>query len=356
MTVAVGLRRLATTFVTTGGEPAVAAFGPILGGFLLNPASAEGQGIDTVEILYVDIVGDAEVGVTETTVAIQPGQVYYFPPGQTTNVSVNAETSGHRFSGIVFQAPPPYPPTPQSGNFPPAGPTTLTLAIPAYLYQEYADDEDLQAFFAAYNGLVQGYVDWFATSGLAVYTGLSGALLDWVAEGLYGMKRPSLASGRNRDVGPINTYPPNTMTPNSRRRVGPTNVTVTSDDVFKRIMTWNFYKGDGNVFNVRWLKRRVKRFLTGTDGAAPNIDETYQISVTYGPGSITIKINVGTRTITGGALPNRFACNRLTPNALTTVFHPSPTTTFALQSVFKDAMDSGALQVPFQERVSVLVS
>lgn len=354
---AVSLYRPAVTAVAIGGRAEVAAFGPVLGGFILNPATAEGQGLETVEVLYVDVVSEATVGETVTSVPIQPGARYTITPGQTTNVSVNAASDGHKFAGVIFQAPTPYPPTPQSGTFPPPGPTTLTELIPAYLYQQYADDEDLQAFFASYNDLAQSFVDWFADVSLPVYTGeqIAGALLDWVALGVYGMMRPTLSSGRNHDVGPLNTYPPNTLPPNVRRRVGPTDVTVTTDDVFKRIMTWNFYKGDGNVFNVRWLKRRVMRFLDGVNGTAPNIEQTYAISVTYGPGVIAIRINVGTREITGGALPNRFACNTMTPNALRTAFHPGGEQ-FALQRTFKEAMDSGALQVPFQESVSVLVS
>ena len=39
-----------------------------------------------------------------------------------------------------------------------------------------------------------------------------------------------------------------------------------TDDVFKRILTWHFYKGDGKNFSVRWLKRRIWRFLQGANG------------------------------------------------------------------------------------------
>ncbi len=349
--------RPVVSVVPVGGQAVTSVFGPVLGGFIDNPFTAEDQGLESVEVLFVDVVGEATLGETVTSVPIQPGGRFKIPPGQTTNLSVNAASSGHRFAGVVFQAPPPYPPTPQSGTFPPAGPTTLTEVIPAYLYQEYNDDPDLQAFFATYNEMAQSYVEWFADVGLPVYTGdaIVGALLDWVALGLYGMKRPTLSSGRNRDVGPLNTYPPNTLAPNQRKRIGPTDVTVTSDDVFKRIITWNFYKGDGNVFSVRWLKRRIMRFLIGVNGTAPNVDQTYAISVTYGPGIIAIRINVGTRTITGGALPNRFGCNQLPPNALLTQFVPA-VNQFAMQRTFKEAMDSGALQVPFQESVAVLVS
>jgi hypothetical protein len=357
MATPVALYKVAVSEVFEAGVPVTPIFGPVAGGIITNPATIADQGIDPVEVLYLDVTGLASDYETVTTIAVQPGQSYVVTPGQATDVSVNAKTAGHRFSGIVYQPPTPYPPAPQLGTFPPAGPTTLTAVIPSYLYQEYADDDDLQSFVAAYNGLAQGYVDWFASIGLPVYTGqsISGALLDWVAQGVYGMIRPALSSGRNRDLGPLNTYAYNTLPLNRRKLIGPTNVTATSDDVFKRIITWNFYKGDGNVFNVRWLKRRVMRFLTGANGSAPNVDQTYIISVTFGAGSVvSIRISVGTRSITGGALYNRFGFNRMAYNSLTTAFHPAADPP-PFAAIFKEAVDSGALILPFQYKFSVAI-
>jgi len=160
-------------------------------------------------------------------------------------------------------------PAPQKGTFPPAGPTTLVAALPSYIYQKFADDDDLQAFATAFNGMANVYAAWFAgPPALADYRGQAGPLLDWVAAGIYGFIRPTLSSGRFRSVGPYNTAAYNTLPYNALRQLGPKNVTVTSDDIFKRIITWNFYKGDGNRFNVRWLKRRIMRFLLGVNGSA----------------------------------------------------------------------------------------
>ena len=246
--------------------------------------------------------------------------------------------------------------TPQIGTFPPPGPTTLTLNIPSYLYQEYADDDDLQAFVSSYNALAQGYDDWFASIGLPIYTGaqITGPLLDWIAEGIYGMFRPTLSSGKNRTIGPFDTYGYNRLGYNVRKLIGPADVTFTTDDVFKRIMTWNFYKGDGNIFSFLWLKRRIMRFLIGENGSAPNIDNTYPVSITSGDGIIAIRISVGTRTITGGALFNRFGFNRRPYNSLSTLFHPAGTQ-YALESVLKEAIESGALILPFQYSYSVSI-
>lgn len=176
--------------------------------------------------------------------------------------------------------------------FPPDGPVTLSQTIPSYLYKQFDDDSDIQAFVASFNTLAQIYVDWFTNTGLPVYTGLSGSLLDWVAQGLYGITRPTLSSGKFSSIGPLNTYEPNTWTINKLILVGPANISNTSDDIFQRIITWNFYKGDGTNFNIKWLKRRIMRFLIGENGSAPNIDNTYPVSIAFGAnGAVNILLS-----------------------------------------------------------------
>lgn len=352
----VGVYPLAKAIVRTGGQPIDAAFGPLLGGFIQNPFDASDQGLVASEPIYVDITGPAATEETATTQAIQPGALFTFPAGLTTTVSVNAKSAGHKIAGLVLQPAPPFPPTPQSGSFPPSGPTTLTKIIPSYLYQEYNDDAACAAFVSAYNSLAQGYVDWFVGTPLPVYSdpSISGSLLNWVAAGLYGMIRPTLSSGRNRRRGPYNTWAFNTIPFNISKIIGPTNITVTTDDVFKRILTWNLYRGDGNAFSIRWLKRRIMRFLTGPNGSAPNVDNTSPISVTTGSGIIAIAINVGTRSVLGGALYNRFGFNRMAYNRLLTQFVPGPTQ-LPLVNVLKEAIESGVLQLPFQYQFVVSI-
>lgn len=247
--------------------------------------------------------------------------------------------------------PPPAPP------FPPAPTPQQPYGFPPlYVYQEYSDDEDIQAFFRSTNDLGQVYVSWFADTPLAVYTNpeISGSLLDLVAAGIYGMVRPALSSGQNRDLGPFNTYHFNELPLNSRKLVGPANVTVTTDDVFKRILTWNFYKGDGNVFSIPWLKRRIMRFLLGEDGTAPNIDNTYKVSITYSPNQIAIRLAVGTRVVTGGALFNRHGFNQMRFNQLNSFFI-APPDPLPYETILKEAIDSGVLILPFQYKVTVVI-
>ena len=65
----------------------------------------------------------------------------------------------------------------------PTSNNTLQAIIPAYVYQQYADDDDIQAFNSAYNNTAQSYLNWFTGIELPIYTSstINGALLDWVA-------------------------------------------------------------------------------------------------------------------------------------------------------------------------------
>lgn len=207
----------------------------------------------------------------------------------------------------------PYVPT----NFPPPSPTTLQKTINSYLYVQYADDGALQAFVDAYNQIVQSYLDAFNQINLPIYTqgNIAGTLLDWVAAGLYGILRPGLPTLGIPAKGPYNSYPYNGAVPYNGY-VPPVGQAyyATSDDVFKRIITWGFYKADGHQFSVRWLKRRINRFLNGVDGTDVPNDQTYAISVVFtGPYAATI------------TLANT-----------------------AISTIFKAAVEAGILELPFQ--------
>lgn len=261
-------------------------------------------------------------------------------------------------------------------SFPPAGPTTVPAIIPSYLYQEYSDDDDLQAFVAAYNELAQKYgVDWLTTANLPIYTGLAGLLLDWIGSNLYGLPRPTLYTPYSIVSGPFNTVPFNTIPFDfsGQYQSGDFEIGVgigifaigispiagsfapaptpsgyaTSDDTYQRILTWHFFKGDGWYFNVRWLKRRVMRFLYGVNGTDPGINQTNQISVTWGlDGQINIRILNGIRTVLGGAIFGEMLFNESAFDSLVTEFTPYPPVPEA--PIFALAMQSGALQMPFQ--------
>lgn len=360
---------LAASRVARGSHAVIAIYGPCVGGMIQNPARAADQQIGTVENLYVDLVNPATVGASATCWAVAPGQTFTLPPDFQGTVTVNAQSNGHAFSGYVIQPSPNYQPLVGVGDtdqpFPPDGPTVSLEAVDSYLYQQYTDDDDLQAFVAAFNQMLGWYVDWFATFNPADYTQphIQGAVLDWVAAGLYGMLRPSLSLGHYRTIGPLNTWALNTWVLNALRIIAPTDFHYTTDDIFKRILTWHIYKDDGDVFTIRWLKRRIERFLTGVDGTGGETEavppwlappKTYDISVTMAGQEVNINFTRVRRRFIGGALLNTFALNTTYLNEFdsTSVTFPiSP-----LAPIFKAAVDSGVLELPFQFNFTVNIS
>jgi hypothetical protein len=376
------------------------------GGLIRNPLSPSDQGLDVSESLWVNLLGSAVTAAVNGTVEIVPGQTFLCPPN--VNVWVTAVSSGHKFTAF-FSAKysVPFPPTtvpgqPGSGSgasfggfvggkpFPPDGVTGLTNVIPSYLYQEYSDDDDLQGFVEAQNECQQDYVDTFNALNLPIYTGqpslVAGKLLDWVGTGVYGMSRPALTSGRPLTMGPLNTWgcdwlfpewgmaPPNVAVNfglNELQFLSVGEIIITDDDLYRRILTWHLYKGDGNYFSVPFMKRRIWRFLYGTNGTSPesvdwwendkSIGDMEQISVSIGVNqNITIRFILGKRTVTGGALLNMFGPNGFGPaigvsppayapiplNDLDTTYAPYPPLPY--MSTFKAALDSGVLEVPYQ--------
>src|SRR5262249_41238080 len=138
---------------------------------------------------------------------------------------------------------------------------------------------------------------------------------------VYGMARPLIGSTILRLLGPLNTYGPNFLPEiNGIILEDPGLLVVTTDDIYRRILTWHFFKGDGKYFNARWLKRRIWRFLFGENGWSPlwvgdaTIGDTRQISISLGVHrNVTIRFVLGKRTVVGGAMSNTFGCNGFGP-------------------------------------------
>lgn len=240
-------------------------------------------------------------------------------------------------------------------TFPPPGPTGLTRVIASYLYKQYQDDDDLQAFVAAYNQLAQVYLQTMLDLNLPIYTGsvIAGPLLDWVGRGLYGLPRPPLSSDQINVVGPFGTYAFG-MLAYGDLYVADTNFqTVTTDDFYKRILTWHLWKADGKVFTVRWLKRRIMRFLVGTNGTGPNIDQTYQVSVTFGTGNnVSIRLLHGLRTVQEGAI-GTYAFGVLAYGDFNSTYTPYAPLQYA--EILQEAIRTGAVELPEQYVYTVTV-
>jgi hypothetical protein len=92
--------------ITTGGTAVTAIAGPISGGFIVNPLNATAQGIGAAENLYIDMVGtpgSTDAAAHGTTSLLSAGQSFTLPPvASGVNVKVNAATSGHKFTIVVW--------------------------------------------------------------------------------------------------------------------------------------------------------------------------------------------------------------------------------------------------------------
>ena len=224
----------------------------------------------------------------------------------------------------------------------------ISKNLPAYLYQQYQYDdttEDLQAFFTAYNNTSQENLDRLNNLNLPNYTTKTGNMLDWVAEGIYGFTRPVLPRGAVITKGLYNNNLLDTLAYDEAKKTSPSSFYETTDDIFKRCITWNFYKGDGFQFDIQWLKRRVARFLAGTNGTDPQLGETYQVSVTFDSEFVvTINILPGVNIQGGGSLLNTFDFNEVPFDAPTVYASLIPTD---LAPILESAINAGVLQLPF---------
>lgn len=227
--------------------------------------------------------------------------------------------------------------------------------IRSYMYTQYNDDDNLRAFFTAYNSMAQGIYDWMVNANLPVFIGEynTGDQLRWISHGIYGVLPPVISSSEQREIGPYNTLEFNQLAFNEYRVINQSDQVVVSDDLFKRIMTWNFYKGDGFYFSIPWIKRRILRFLLGVNGTDILNDQRWSISIQFVDGGIVISIYKGRRQFTRSAIYNASAYNSRKYNQKDTAFVITEDFEFAI--FFKQAMDSGLLHMPFYQSITVEV-
>jgi len=136
---------------------------------------------------------------------------------------------------------------------------------PPYLYSFFRKFYSAAVTMQALNSEIQELYDALNALHLPIYTNFSGEALDFVANNLYGIERPYYRKGQYIEgVSSI----PDAMTIDDVYAggfiagVSPTNELL-NDDGFKRLMMWYLYRGDGDVFNINWFKKRIARFIQG---------------------------------------------------------------------------------------------
>ena len=232
-------------------------------------------------------------------------------------------------------------------------PNALQTIAPAYLYNEYADDADLQAFVTAYNNFAQSYLDWFNTTSLPIYTqpNISGTLLDWAGVGIYNYPRPLIVtqatSGRSQGAYGMSAYGTQAYGTRGQKITAGTSIPV-SDDVYKRALTWHAYLGDGKQMSVQWFKRRLARFLYGIGGTDISINNLQNISINFKSATRSIGY-YGSSFYGQTAYGIRKKLTKTFP--VINILLPSTPLSGTLQSL----INNGFLAIPFQVKISVTV-
>lgn len=223
----------------------------------------------------------------------------------------------------------------------------LDEIIRSYLYVQYNTDKDLQSLVDSYNHFAQTFYDSLKDTPFPVFTGekIGGDLLTWVVKGIYGVDRPLLVNVKTELRGVYNHLQYNTLPYADFKREVTNEQPTNDDDLFKRILTWNFYRGDGFNFTVAWFKRRIVRFLTGEFGTAGATDAHFSVSVIFEENQIIVRIQRQYRSLSGYGLFGRQLFNQRVYNDITTSSYNVGTYPYA--RLFQQAFQSGLLHMPF---------
>ncbi len=240
---------------------------------------------------------------------------------------------------------------------PPVAPNyQIAAPMAAYPYSQYQDDDNITALFMAVNSYCQSnYVDFFNNYVPAAYTNvnINGMFLDWIGQGLYGVVRPYVSSGSITALGAYNTSIYNLLQYDYLYYSGTVTTLQVNDDVYKRCITWNFYRGDGALFTITWLKKRIVRWLLGVNGVPIHVQSTYGVSVQISNLVVTITIQ-NSAIIPSSAIPNTFYPDQVTPDASA---GSSSSSAFSLSmvQVLQILISSGMLMLPAQYSYVVVV-
>lgn len=90
------------TKINLGATAVIAAPANVNGGYITNPALASDQGIAIAESLLVSPVTPPSLIGNTTAIRLQPGETYMVIPGSVNPVWVNATTTGHKFTCVVY--------------------------------------------------------------------------------------------------------------------------------------------------------------------------------------------------------------------------------------------------------------
>jgi hypothetical protein len=178
----------------------------------------------------------------------------------------------------------------------------LQTQIPSYPYIQFQDDLNIDAFFDSYNSISSGYLAWSNSTPLSVWSSanISGPLLDWIGQGIYGISRPVFSSLVRRFRAGLNSRPLNTQALNSGKLFQSGSATPATDDYYRRVLTWWLYVGNGRNFNVEVLRLKVARFIYGVNGTDVTLAQAQTIHIE--PQGVLSPMSPVLSSVAGGAL------------------------------------------------------
>lgn len=233
----------------------------------------------------------------------------------------------------------------------------LLTVIQQYLYQQYADDSDLQAFVDSFNEIAQSYLDWFNNTPLGLYTStnISGPLLDWIANGVYGYSRPIFAVpqviGNVQGGLGYSVLGESVLAAKTFDVLSQGSVTYVNDDIYKRALTWHTYIGDGRQASTEWLRRRLARFLYGANGSDFQLSNLSSVSITH-PSTVDYVGYLGSG-VSLGTIPLGYLTSTTHVNSQMLITLPSSSpVALTLQML----LTSGYLAIPFQLKFKVVIT
>jgi hypothetical protein len=176
----------------------------------------------------------------------------------------------------------------------------LMKITPSYPYKQlYSNDPLIVPFFNTYNIAAQYYLDWYNQNPIAIYTSpkVSGLLLNFVARGLYGLMRPTISNiTTTYGAAEMNSIEMNSQAMNGNSVTQDGTTEIVDDDIFKRMMTWHLYLGDGRQATMPWLRKRIARFIYGLNGADITNDFLQYVNLSF-PSTNNIEIILATSDI-----------------------------------------------------------
>ncbi len=189
----------------------------------------------------------------------------------------------------------------------------------------------------------QGYHDWYQNTPLGIWTNpnISGPLLDWIANGIYGVSRPFVGTASTvQKSSAINRLPINTAAINSNKIVRSGTSTIVTDAVYKRLLNYLMYLGDGKQLTIPWAKRRMARFIYGVNGTDVPIEMMQQISIV----PKTFSVLAGYNSAPYNSQPYNTARFVNNPSLFLNILLPN----VAMSQIFIQLLQNGSAPAPIQ--------